>query len=591
MAGGLVNIVSYGTQDIYLTGTPQISFFKIVYRRHTNFSVESIELPFDDETGFDIESRITFLPIADLIHKIYIKVDLPQINFPRTISLEDKKVANEKYNIAKNDYKRFVTFMSVNSNAYRAAVDVYNAANIVYSTEMVNNIIAVFDSYSTDAYVQSCISYFESNTPIWYIQPEQFHLLLIANSITDPSTYSKQDLKKRLDDAMDYCRRIQGYYEDSLRSAYQNQLDVVNPNFKFAWVDRLGHAIIDYVQLSIGGEKIDRQYGDWLNIWYELAGNKHLDETYQKLIGNVPELTNFDRTPKPSYSLYIPLQFWFNRFNGLAIPLISLQYHEVTLTIKLKKFSQCSYIEDMRNYTGVNFAESADLDDMFVDGNFAMNMTLYVDYVYLDRQERKRFAQSSHEYLITQLQVMEINDISQPNIQVRPDFVNPSNELIWVLQKDAYVQNTNGFIKCRWNNYSTTKLNKGMSLDFAALDFNGYSRIDKFGGAFFNYLQPYYHHSNTPSDGINVYSFCLRPEEQQPTGSCNFTRITKMLFQLWIKPDMFIYYPSDATDEVASSISVQNDITPQVTAVTIRIYTMNYNVLRILSGIGGLAYQ
>lgn len=586
MAGGLVNIVSYGTQDIYLTGTPQISFFKIVYRRHTNFSVESIELKFDDEVGFDIESNLTFPTIADLIHKIYIKIDLPKINFPRVLSTEDQQLSLINYNYAKEMYKQWLTFMGVNANAYRAAIDVYNASNILYSAEMVTNINNVFTSYSIDPIVQASITYYESNTPIPYIQPQQFNLSLIVNSILSPGTYEKENLKMQLDNAINYCKKIQQYYEENLNQSYTNQLDTSNPTFKFAWVDRIGHAIIDYVQISIGGEKIDRHYGDWLNIWYELTGKKNLDDMYQKMIGNVKELTNFERKPTPSYSLYIPLQFWFNKFNGLAIPLISLQYHDVSLTIKLKKFSQCSYIEDMRTYSDTNYAESVNLDDMFIDNKYSINMSLYVDYVYLNNQERRRFAQSSHEYLITQLQVMEVNDITQNNIQFRLDFVNPCNELIWIIQKQSYIDNTNGFIKSRWDNYSSTVNNIGISTDYMSMDFNGYSRIDKYSGIFFNYLQPYYVHSNTPSDGINVYSFSLRPEEQQPTGSCNFTRITKTLCQFWIKPSMFLYYPSDIKDNVSEIENI-----PITTPVRMKIFTMNHNVLRILSGIGGLAYQ
>ena len=293
---------------------------------------------------------------------------------------------------------------------------------------------------------------------------------------------------------------------------------------------------------------------------------------YQKMIGNVKELTNFERKPTPSYSLYIPLQFWFNKFNGLAIPLISLQYHDVSLTIKLKKFSQCSYIEDMRTYSDTNYAESVNLDDMFIDNKYSINMSLYVDYVYLNNQERRRFAQSSHEYLITQLQVMEVNDITQNNIQFRLDFVNPCNELIWIIQKQSYIDNTNGFIKSRWDNYSSTVNNIGISTDYMSMDFNGYSRIDKYSGIFFNYLQPYYVHSNTPSDGINVYSFSLRPEEQQPTGSCNFTRITKTLCQFWIKPSIFLYYPSDIKDNVSEIENI-----PITTPVRMKIFTMNHN--------------
>lgn len=613
MAGGLINIVTYGTQDIYLSGTPQISFFKIVYRRHTNFSIESVRLNFDDEIGFDIKSNLIIPPVGDLINKMYLQIDLPAIAFTRIVSQEQRNAANRQYFNAKDEYKRFSTFMQVNANAYRAALDVYNASNILYSCEMLNNIFNVFNSYQSDQYVQSCIEYFSANSPIWYISPQQFNLLLIGQSFystpltclgrlsnctpsvacpqvdptcPDPSCYPKDNLKKLLDDAITYCNQLNAYYENNLKLAIANQAEVVNPNFKYAWVDRLGHAILDYVDISIGAERIDRHYGDWLNVWYELTGNKHLSESYMKMIGDVPSMTTFDRSTKPAYSLFIPLQFWFNRFNGLAIPLVALQYHDVTLSVKLKKFKQCGYLENLNTYTDANHRDSVDLDELFENNKYAINMTLLVDYVYIDTLERRRFAQSSHEYLIDQLQVFELENVVQQNIQARIDFINPCKELIWVIQKQAYVINDNGFTKCRWDNYSTNKTGFGLSTEYMAMDFNGYSRISRFNGMYFNYVQPYQHHSNTPSDGINVYSFSLRPEEHQPTGSCNFSRISKSLFNLWIDPKMFIYTTNDMTDEPNAGT-----IEPLITDVNIRIYTTNANILRILSGIGGTAYM
>jgi hypothetical protein len=588
MTGGLINIVTYGTQDIYLTGTPQISYFKIVYRRYTNFSVESVELDFDNEVGFDVTSTKVLPLIGDLVHRVYMKIDLPEIAFERIVSQEEIKQANDIYYLALDNYKQFGTFMTINSNAFRAALDVYNASNIVYSSEMVQSIIAIFKSYSMDPLAQQVIAYFSTNSPIWYIQPIDFNLLLIANSIKDPATFPKESLKVLLDNAIKQCKTLVKYYETTLKAANTNRLDVVNRNFKFAWVDRIGHAIIEQAEVYIGGERIDRHYGEWINIWYELAGRHDLEEVYFKMIGNVPELTNFDRTKKPAYSLYVPLQFWFNRFSGLAIPIVALQYHEVSLSIKLRDFKSCAYVENMSllSKTNPNYKESIDLDDLFESENLYLNASLYVDYVYLDTLERRRFAQSSHEYLIDQLQIYEITDVDQLNIQSRMDFFNPCKELVWVMQKQSYVENNDGFTKCRWNNYSASKFNKGLSTDFMSMDFNGYERIGRLNGMYFNYLQPYYCHSNTPSDGINVYSFALKPEEQQPTGQCNFSRITKTFLNLWINHKMFLYYDTDKTDEINTNVLG----IPKVTKISIRWYTTSHNVLRIVSGIGGLAY-
>lgn len=579
MVGGLINIVSYGSQDIYLTGTPQITFFKVVYRRHTNFSVQSVELDFDDDVGFNTVSNKVLPPFGDLVNRVILRVDLPEISFNRIVLPGDVKRANEEFNIALNSFKNFVAFMTINSNAYRAAYEVYQAQNIAYSTEMVQSIKEVFASYTSDPYAAEVIAYYSNNTPIWWLQPITFNLLLIANSVQNPSSLDKDIFKRLIDNGIFNCGKIQEYYNTQLNVANENRIDTANRNLKFAWVDRVGHAIINYVDISIGGERIDRQYGEWINIWYELAGNKNAEKDYFKMIGNIPQLTTFDRAVKPAYQLFVPLQFWFNRFTGLALPLIALQYHECTITIKLRQFKQCAYIENLSQYDqrNPNYKESVNLDDWFEDNNYSLGLKLLVDYVYLDSLERRRFAQSSHEYMIEQLQVLDFYDIYQENIQMQLDFVNPCKEIIWIIQKDIYVNNDTGFNKCRWDNYSYSIDNKGLNTDFASLEFNGYERISRLSGEYFNYVQPYDVHTNTPSDGINVYSFAIRPEESQPSGACNFSRISKTYFNLWINPLMFLYY-----DEQTKL--------PLRTNVSIRIYATNMNVLRILSGMGATAY-
>ena len=585
MTAGLINIVSYGAQDLYLTGTPQISYFNTVYRRYTNFSQESIEISFDTEVGFGSISRKILPLIGDLVHKSYLKIYLPAISFPRILSSTAITNANNAYNVALNNYKTFTVFMGVNGNAYRAALDVYSAANIVYSTEMVNNINAVFSSYSSDTFTQDAVTYYQTNTPISYLTPNVFNIQQIATAVSSPSTYLKDTLKYTLDNALKYCIQIQQLYENTLNTAYNTLVDAMNKNFKFAWVDKLGHAIIDYIEVIIGGERIDKHYGDWLNIWYELSGEKDLDTTYMKMIGNVTDLTTFDRTIKPAYELCIPLQFWFSRFNGLALPLIALQYHDVEIAVKLKKFKQVAYIEDMRNYDDANYKTSINLDDLFNNNNYSLSASLLIDYIYLDSLERKKFAQSSHEYLIDQVQIDKITGINYANIQNVLNFANPCKNIIWIAQKDAYVDNTNGFTKCRWDNYSLLKNKKGNPTLSATLDLQGHRRFD-FSGAYFNNLQPYIGNKNSPCDGINCYNFALECDQYQPSGTCNFSRIPKALFNLYLDNSIFNYYATDYIDEL-----VPDNNTPILnTLVTVKLYALNSNALRFISGMAGVAF-
>lgn len=569
MAGGLINIATFGAQDLFLTGTPQITFFKVVYRRYTNFATESIELPFDDDTGFAKTSHIVFEPNGDLINKVYIKIVLPEINLERTINTKKVQQLKQEYEKAKQDLARIMIFMQANFNSYRAIHDLLEINNITSSKEIFETIKKIFMSYSNIDSIQ----FFYFNSPINYLPPATFNLKVIADRYYEEK-YTLSKTKSVIETAIKNSSIIQKFYEDQLKNKEQELIEESNPNVMFAWVDKLGHAIIDYVDLNIGGERIDREFGDWLNVWYELTHSDFKVEEYDKMIGNVPVLTDFNRERKPEYPLYIPLQFWFNRFDGLALPLIALEYQQVTLELKLKRIRQCAYVENLYGKL---------LDSVF-NNKFRPRISLLVDYVFLDAPERRRFAQSSHEYLIDQVQWLDIDDLDQNQVTVDLDFNNPTRELIWVLQKKAYITNNNGSTKCRWDNYSTTKFNKGLSVDYAMMDFAGQSRVARYAGSYFNYVQPYAHHTHTPSDGINVYSFSLKPEEHQPSGSCNFTRISKATLTIWIDDKMFEYFATDARD------NIETEPIPLKTLVNLRVYAPCMNVLRIMGGFGGTAF-
>jgi hypothetical protein len=297
-----------------------------------------------------------------------------------------------------------------------------------------------------------------------------------------------------------------------------------------------------------------------------------MEDIYFKMIGNVPELTTFNRSVKPKYKLKIPLQFWFCRFTGLAIPLVALEYHDVTLNIKFKKIQELSYIESdntikySKSDTGIQLMDVPDQLNLNIDAR------LLIDYYYIDSVERRRFAQSSHEYLIDQLQVLELTNINQQQLQiVLNNFVHPSKELIWVSQKKRYTVNPNGTNKCRWDNYSLTDENVGNPIAYSSMDFHSFTRMMRLDGNYYNYVQPYETHWTIPSDGVNMYSFSVFPEESQPSGSANFSRLSRIVLQLEFDKSLF---PAGVSTE----------------QLTVRVYTRNINILRIISGMAGLAF-
>jgi hypothetical protein len=454
-----MQLVAYGAQDVYLTANPQVTFFKQLYRRHSNFAMEAIEQTFNGVANFGKRVQCTISRNGDLIYRMYLQATLPQVS--------------------------------------------------------------------------------------------------IATS--DPS------------------------------------------GTQFRWLNWVGHLLVRNVEVEIGGQKIDKHYGDWLHIWNELTRPAGKQAGYAEMVGNVPELTNLltnlgdevgcdsdcvegdphtsaeARSCAPEYTLYIPLQFWFNRHAGLALPLIALQYHEVKVNLE---------INELRNLCWTN---STDLLDR-VNATGLKAASMYVDYVYLDTEERRRFAQVAHEYLIEQLQFTGDESVTSTANKIKMSFNHPVKELVWVVQRDDFVS-CNPTIINDWKgqqpfNYSDywdrAILESGYSMTLleglagknpcavAKIQLNGHDRFSEREGKYFNLVQPYQHHTNIPAVGVNVYSFALNPEDHQPSGTCNFSRIDNATAILWLTP---------------------NTLGGQLKSAKVRIYAVNYNVLRIMSGMGGLAYS
>lgn len=541
MGGGLMQLVAYGAQDVYLTGNPQITFFKIVYKRHTNFAMEAIEQTVTGNEAFGNVLTSTIGSNGDLITKMYIKC---------TVSLSGS-------------------------------------------------------------------------------------------------------------------------------------------GGNFAWVNRLGHAMLEEIELLIGGSRIDKQYYEWLDLWYELARDVSHERGYDKLIGNSSVMTTLSTDTKTA-TLYIPLKFFCNKFNGLAIPLIALQYHKVRIDFKFRNSAQLIVKESAATVTAT-----------------VSNISLLCNYVFLDSEERKRFASSAHEYLIEQIQTTRQEKVTDTTFIYNLTFSHPCKSLYWFMRNGNYISgktflyylpdstyiyrsgyaienttllhyatiryvltqmysssgvvalslngsgtatassqtsattynhhsitagsavikakyssltsidNTNNTANCsatdianwevvtsltiddislpistildsitrtsdtsnqghtnydisvyQWNNYGKYIDGSTNPITSAILKLNGHERFSEQPGQFFNYLQAYENHKSTPKDGINLYSFALNPLDHQPSGTCNFSRIDSASMELKF-------------DSTVSAIE-GNELS---------FYVMNYNILRIMNGLGGIAYS
>jgi len=538
-----MQLVAYGAQDVYLTGNPQITFWKVSYKRHTNFAMESIEQTFNGQADFGRRVTCTISRNGDLAYRTYLQVTLPEIG-----------------------------------------QSLKNSGGGVYAR----------------------------------------------------------------------------------------------------WLDFPGEQLISQVEVEIGGQRIDRQYGDWMHIWNQLTMSTEQQRGYFKMIGNTTQLTfitdpSFNaidgpcdasaprqvcapRNALPETTLYVPLQFWFCRNPGLALPLIALQYHEVKINLDIRPIEECLFaMSSMGTAPAATKVTSAYNQSLVA-------ASLYVDYVFLDTDERRRMAQNPHEYLIEQLQFTGDESVGSSSNKIKLNFNHPVKELIWVVQPDKNVDYCsslesgsilNRLLGAQPFNYTdavdalpnaihafgshdsvantsasfidasglfndagaadvyTTGTswwhanadgtapydlphfahgtaggqlqNSGVSdagtfvltetsLDMhcwgenpvvtAKLQLNGQDRFSEREGTYFDLVQPWQHHTRAPDTGINLYSFALRPEEHQPSGSCNFSRIDNATLQL-----------------VLSNATVEGTNTAKV-----RVYAVNYNVLRVMSGMGGLNY-
>tara|TARA_B100000795_G_scaffold114387_1_gene84851 strand:+ start:36 stop:1133 length:1098 start_codon:yes stop_codon:yes gene_type:complete len=310
---------------------------------------------------------------------------------------------------------------------------------------------------------------------------------------------------------------------------------------------------IKSVEVEIGGQLIDKHYGEWLHIWTSLTHCSDKTNQLQKLVKTGSGTTS---------RVYVPLQFWFCRNPGLALPLIALQYHEVKINIEFQDAKK------LLANSGVS------------DSAFKMNnVCLFCDYIYLDTDERRRFAQISHEYLIEQVQFSGCNSVQAggPSVQLVNIDLNlnhPVKELVWVVQSEYLNESTVGLIGSTDNHLHnfTNGMDASCHLNSAVLQLNGHDRFKKRSGSYFENVQRYQHHTGSSSDGIFMYSFALNPEEHQPSGTCNFSRIDNAVLCLELN--------TSKSPEDDSRVSRQ-----------VRIYAINYNVLRIMSGMAGLAYS
>ena len=330
-----------------------------------------------------------------------------------------------------------------------------------------------------------------------------------------------------------------------------------------SYVNSIGHALIDEITLEIGEQEIDTQTGEWMELWSNMTTTATQRQGFNDMIGKVDDYIqpqNFG-----PLKLYIPLRFWFCKNPGQYLPLLALQYHPIRINLKLKPLQELFFSPSLANPAVCN--------TLAVNPVKITDLRLFGDYVYLDVEERRRFVSNTHEYLIEQIQYTPpiAIPIGATSSTVRLEFNHPIRELIWFIQRSQMTSNHEPF------NYSSTSiLENGVRRDLMAdtvIQLDGHDRFDKRDAGYFRLVQPYYHHTVVPNN-LFLYNYCfaLRPEELQPSGSLNASRIDSFILQMNLSPD-----------------STTGATPPRGTAIT-RVNATNHNVLRIINGFGGLLF-
>ena len=508
MGGGLMQLVAYGAQDVYLTGNPQITFFKTVYRRHTNFSMESIIQTFDGNANFGNKVTATIARNGDLIHRMYLE--------------------------------------------------------------------------------HSCI------------------------------------------------------FKNTRGNGAGNDIGLV---------EHYGHSLIKECEIEIGGQRIDKHYALWNRVWSDLTEynpSGHFGANYETTTGAISSLNGLISTTDNSTGtlyqymtgnglgynsdvrntnnefgaagktvngftyttgassvtgevdigkIFLPLNFWFCRNPGLSLPLIALQYHEVKVVMTFDG------IENLVRESTVTTNEFDTVTNGVIDCANSPKFDLYCDYIYLDTDERRRFAQVSHEYLIEQVQRQEFTITSESD-SLDINLNHPVKEIIWATRNTGEEGRNQGFDGSADEGDATAS---PVSLDQMVgswqLKLNGQDRFKERDSRYFTRTQVWQHHKGYGSvmtigthdddlvtqarvhgsDSIAVYSFALKPEEHQPSGTCNFSRIdSAQLIGTGLKI---------AGENALLATPARPSSGPINDNMDLTLFAVNYNVLRIMSGMGGLAYS
>lgn len=579
MVGASAQLAAFGAADQYLSAQPQITYFKQIWRRYTQFAMEAIEQSWTGDVDFGKKATINLSRAGDLVTEVWLQVKLPDLVDLNHITSATASASEPVIYYARNttqDTLKVDAHTCNNATNYLASFRSTAASNIVSAARLnTANLGVTLTTTATPADTLRLVPFGSGSTGLPTITPSGSTTTWTSTALAPGVSYAVcygTDTSSRTN-----ILRLQSSATSSVSFTvtgadpavtYQAQvatvasaaqvLSVAQSVLKAKWCNSVGHALISAVEWELGGSRIDRHTAEHFDMWCEVSESEEKRAGYSDMIGRYDSYDiNYDaKSSSGSRYLFVPMRFSFNTSPGSALPLLALQFHDCKLNFEFRSFMELV----KTNVPLVNVQRELSM----------AQCKLFATYVFLSQEERMRFAQMPHEYLIEQVQAQVENVAAAANLdgvvnrKITLTLNHPIKEIMFVYQalsntaKDSVSGNN-------WFEYNIPGFESEEIFEEANIQMNGHDRFVKRPAKYWRLVQPWSHHTRCPAKKVHCYSFALHPESwQNPSGAANFSRI----------------------DSAHLNMTLNNNIL----AGRIRIHALGYNILRIAQGLSGLVF-
>jgi hypothetical protein len=657
-AGGLIQITNYGSHDIMLTNNPEITFFKLIYRRYTNFGKIFVTVKFDNPVSFGSTSVLNIPKSYDLLSNLILQIKLPTFDNSQIINLINNENASkiEKYNTY---YETFLSFINQLQNIINNFFTNVSSDSVTYISDL-NDFITTYIPEAKFEYFFTIVNFFFTNSTIptknikYYTNASLYknstsseNVVVYIYQNTSENTYTLEMFNNLINANVVILKELNVIMYNILLNSLNTSTSIT-----LEWVDKIAIYLFEYLEIDIGSNQIVKLKPNYIDMYGQLTYKNN--EIYDRMINdknNDKVFKSYFKNQKFDSYVYLPVPFWFCQTYGLAFPLVALQFNTLQLKIKLKKAVDLIYFNIPDNVDKNIVYKIKDLISQSFLNNINnvlksdLEVNVLLEYISLDSPERQKFVQSGHEYLITQVQDIVFDNASTYNSKFELNFFHCVKDLYWCVTQYRDTNNIFGenffdkyYANVVLNSYSAVNKNyigylnnlynpfrlfdmyqyiiglntlenlflnnllteeqynndigivnqiniiKKPYLLGTSITLNSTEFINQESN-FYNYLQPYIYYNSTPDYGVNVYSFSLHPTDFQPSGSINMGRIPSISINL----DLLILDKLNILKTTENILYPEN--TQQNNDYQVKIFACNYNVLRIIGGIAGLAFQ